>query len=146
MKLLHVAILSLIPTISNAGGVPLNQSIFNALDGKGLHFQCFGTEPFWSLSFAKNPSNTVTLTEPGITGAPLPFTYAEQNSGGQVRSVFSNSAGLSGSVTYEPAMNCSDGMSDFNYSFSVSVTFPASMSAPLSGLSPLQGCCQLRAN
>lgn len=141
MSRLLCAALICLPCISNAGGVPLNQSILNALDGKGLSMHCFGTEPFWSLTFAKNPNNTVTLARPGEADQTMPFTYSAQNGGGLVKSVFATSGGISGDITYVPNGNCSDGMSDFGYSFSTSVTFPAS-----TPLGTQQGCCKLQPN
>lgn len=96
--------------------------------------RCFGTEPFWSLSFE---SGALRFERAGTFARALPLWIA-QDSGiaGDLRRML-RFAGLDGpGVAFVYPSTCSDGMSDRAYGLSISV-----MMGPKSAL--LGGCCSL---
>ena len=100
-------------------------------------FACFGTEPFWSISF--HPRGAIDLSVPGES--PVALTLAEQSvaqgqwGGYLLRLGQADDSNHTLMVTREA---CSDGMSDREFGFSV-----LRMEQGGAGASLTRGCCTL---
>lgn len=93
-----------------------------------LPLVCFGTEPFWSLSFEANGKAIYSDPE----NAETDYTTASVNRAGQGAGIAFGEKGAA-SITAE---SCNDGMSDNQFAYSVRVTMPDGR--------VLQGCCRKR--
>lgn len=92
--------------------------------------QCFGTEPFWSLSIA---GQNVLFDRPGETAQSYTINSFTTSSNRTDRFGFTGAA-LSAVIT---AQSCSDGMSDRQFGIGVDLLFTGSEAAQYSG------CCTL---
>lgn len=100
------------------------------------HLECFGTEPFWSLSLSP-PGGELTLPD---NQEPITVTIPNISSGVGRRDLWSFSirargTGIDGLIVYTES--CSDGMSDFTYDYEMFLMFLRP------GGGPAQACCKI---
>lgn len=99
-----------------AGGTPSNGPILDLPACSGFEVRCFGTEPFWGLTFTAG--GAVWSEMGGPEGVPMSFSH----SGDAAATTFRTSTGIRGTISWVPARDCSDGMSDFRYPFRLRFT------------------------
>jgi len=100
--------------------------------GMPLNLMCNGTEPFWSLEFAQDESGSFTIAgQEGGHDFQLGWTGTSRNIG--LNGFGFSSPELAGTLR---RAECSDGMSDLTYGWSVDILFSAGQERQL-----YSGCC-----
>ena len=97
-----------------------------------IGLQCGGTEPFWSTRLG---GNGITFSEPGGTALALNLVQGQTAEGHRFPHAFSFASASAAMLTIIRPAECSDGMSDRSYGWSVDAIAPDRRL--------LTGCCHL---
>jgi uncharacterized membrane protein len=100
---------------------------------KEVVMQCGGTEPFWSMSISERDMKVNIMGGAQFT---IPVNMRQQSANSTTIAVVAGArANASTTAFLEKVENCSDGMSDKNY--------PYTITAVLNGQQVMSGCCAL---
>lgn len=95
--------------------------------------QCGGTEPFWSMSVSEREMKVNIMGGAQFT---VPVTMRQQSANSTTIAVVAGARGNTSTTAFlEKVEDCSDGMSDKNY--------PYTVTAVLNGQKVMSGCCSL---
>lgn len=95
--------------------------------------QCGGTEPFWSMSVSEHEMKVNIMDGAQFT---VPVNMRQQSANSTTIAVVAGARGSASTTAFlEKVENCSDGMSDKNY--------PYTITAVLNGQRVMSGCCSL---
>ncbi|HPY41407.1 MAG TPA: SH3 domain-containing protein [Thiolinea sp.] len=95
--------------------------------------QCGGTEPFWSMSISERDMKVNIMGGAQFT---VPVNMRQQSANSTTIAVVAGNRGSSSTTAMlEKVENCSDGMSDKNY--------PYTVTAVLNGQQVMSGCCAI---
>lgn len=95
--------------------------------------QCGGTEPFWSMSVSEREMKVNIMGGAQFT---VPVTMRQQSANSTTIAVVAGARGNASTTAFlEKVEDCSDGMSDKNY--------PYTITAILNGQKVMSGCCSL---
>lgn len=95
--------------------------------------QCGGTEPFWSMSISEREMKVNIM---GGAQFSVPVTMRQQSANSTTIAVVAGMRGNASTTAFlEKVENCSDGMSDKNYPYTITTV--------LNGQQVLSGCCSI---
>lgn len=95
--------------------------------------QCGGTEPFWSMSVSEREMKVNIMGGAQFT---VPVNMRQQSANSTTIAVVAGARGNASTTAFlEKVEDCSDGMSDKNY--------PYTVTAVLNGQKVMSGCCSL---
>lgn len=95
--------------------------------------QCGGTEPFWSMSISEREMKVNIMSGAQFT---VPVNMRQQSANSTTIAVVAGMRGTASTTALlEKVENCSDGMSDKNY--------PYTITAILNGQQVVSGCCSI---
>jgi|GEM_PF-896756 uncharacterized membrane protein len=95
--------------------------------------QCGGTEPFWSMSISEREMKVNILEGAQFS---IPVNMRQQSANSTTIAVVAGTRGNATTTAFlEKVENCSDGMSDKNY--------PYTITAVLNGQQVMSGCCAI---
>lgn len=95
--------------------------------------QCGGTEPFWSMSVSEREMKVNIMGGAQFT---VPVSMRQQSANSTTIAVVAGARGNASTTAFlEKVEDCSDGMSDKNY--------PYTVTAVLNGQKVMSGCCSL---